>query len=440
MIVVDFPDPTNFSIGKLYTTSFYALVDQHLLAGGYAVVQTTSPLIARKQLLDRRDDDRGGRPHGVTPYHAHVPSFGEWGFIIASRRPFAHADGACPPGLRFLDRCRPAGAVRVSARHGARAGRGRTACRTRCWCRPSRKNGASVQPMTRADRRGARGAAARWRARWRLARRTTQRRVTSAAGSARTPSAATACATPRHGAPASRRCSIAAACIVVGAGVAGLRGGARADARRRRRRASARPRGRAPAATAAATRSPACACPLGAHYLPVPGEAAIEVHRAARRARPAPRSSTAGRSTTSASLCHSPQERLFIDGHWHEGLLPPVEALPLPSAPRRWPQYRRFAPPSTRAGRARRRFAIPTARSRWSAGTGALDAMTFAALARRAAVCARRRLRWYLDYCCRDDYGAGAAQVSAWAGLHYFASRHGFHAPGDDGATSATAC
>ncbi|HEY1393507.1 MAG TPA: hypothetical protein VFV25_09015, partial [Methylibium sp.] len=45
--------------------------------------------------------------------------------------------------------------------------------------------------------------------------------------------------------------------------------------------------------------------------------------------------------------------------------------------------------------------------------------------------------RWllgYLDYCCRDDYGAGLAQVSAWAGLHYFASRHGFHAPGEDDA------
>ena len=40
-------------------------------------------------------------------------------------------------------------------------------------------------------------------------------------------------------------------------------------------------------------------------------------------------------------------------------------------------------------------------------------------------------LRWYLDYCCRDDYGAGSASVSAWAGLHYFASRHGFNAAGD---------
>jgi hypothetical protein len=42
-------------------------------------------------------------------------------------------------------------------------------------------------------------------------------------------------------------------------------------------------------------------------------------------------------------------------------------------------------------------------------------------------------LRWYLDYCCRDDYGAGSATVSGWAGLHYFASRHGFHAPGGAG-------
>lgn len=39
-------------------------------------------------------------------------------------------------------------------------------------------------------------------------------------------------------------------------------------------------------------------------------------------------------------------------------------------------------------------------------------------------------LRWYLDYCCRDDFGAGSARISAWAGVHYFASRHGFHVPG----------
>ena len=99
-IVVDFPDPTNFSIGKLYTRSFYELVEHHLSASGYAVVQTTSPLIARKSFWTVATTIEAA---GLTtaPYHAHVPSFGEWGFIVASRRPFRLAP-ALPAGLRFL--------------------------------------------------------------------------------------------------------------------------------------------------------------------------------------------------------------------------------------------------------------------------------------------------------------------------------------------------
>jgi spermidine synthase len=101
VIVVDFPDPTNFSLGKLYTTSFYRLVDQHLSAGGYAAVQTTSPLIARKSFWTVVATlEAVGLT--ATPYHAHVPSFGEWGFVLASRRPW-HTPAALPPGLRFLD-------------------------------------------------------------------------------------------------------------------------------------------------------------------------------------------------------------------------------------------------------------------------------------------------------------------------------------------------
>ncbi len=100
VIVVDFPDPTNFSLGKLYTTSFYQLLDQHLAADGFAVVQTTSPLIARRSFWTVAATlEAVGLT--VTPYHAHVPSFGEWGFIIAGRRPF-RAPAALPPGLRFL--------------------------------------------------------------------------------------------------------------------------------------------------------------------------------------------------------------------------------------------------------------------------------------------------------------------------------------------------
>lgn len=101
VIVVDFPDPTNFAIGKLYTNSFYALLDQRLAASGYAVVQTTSPLVARKSFwtVVATIESVG---LAATPYHAHVPSFGEWGFVIASRRPW-RLPAALPGGLRFLD-------------------------------------------------------------------------------------------------------------------------------------------------------------------------------------------------------------------------------------------------------------------------------------------------------------------------------------------------
>jgi len=101
VIVVDFPDPTNFSIGKLYTSSFYALLEQRLAASGYAVVQTTSPLVARQSFwtVVTTIESVGLR---ATPYHAHVPSFGEWGFVIASRRPFRQPT-EMPAGLKFLD-------------------------------------------------------------------------------------------------------------------------------------------------------------------------------------------------------------------------------------------------------------------------------------------------------------------------------------------------
>jgi len=100
VIVVDFPDPTNFAIGKLYTNSFYALLDKRLAADGYAVVQTTSPLVARKSFwtVVSTIESVGLR---AVPYHAHVPSFGEWGYVIASRRPYRLPE-LLPGGLRFL--------------------------------------------------------------------------------------------------------------------------------------------------------------------------------------------------------------------------------------------------------------------------------------------------------------------------------------------------
>ena len=100
VIVIDFPDPTNFSLGKLYTTSFYQRADQALAAGGFLVVQTTSPLFARKSYWTVVATlEAVGLT--TTPLHVHVPSFGEWGFVIASRRPW-QPPRKLPAGLRFL--------------------------------------------------------------------------------------------------------------------------------------------------------------------------------------------------------------------------------------------------------------------------------------------------------------------------------------------------
>ena len=100
VIIVDFPDPTNFSIGKLYTNTFYALLAQRLSASGYAVIQTTSPLVARQSFWTVATTIESVGLH-ATPYHANVPTFGEWGYIIASHRPW-HMPASLPEGLRFL--------------------------------------------------------------------------------------------------------------------------------------------------------------------------------------------------------------------------------------------------------------------------------------------------------------------------------------------------
>jgi spermidine synthase len=99
-IVADFPDPSNFSIGKLYTTAFFARVRPALAQDGAFVVQCTSPFVARKSFWCI---DETLRASGLVtrPYHCYVPSFGEWGYILAAHRPTA-GELRLPAGLRFL--------------------------------------------------------------------------------------------------------------------------------------------------------------------------------------------------------------------------------------------------------------------------------------------------------------------------------------------------
>lgn len=99
-IVVDFPDPTSYALGKLYTTTFYQLLARHIRPQGLAVVQTTSPLYAPKSywMINNTAQSAGLLP---TAYHALVPSFGEWGFMLLSRKPYQLPE-SIPVHTRFL--------------------------------------------------------------------------------------------------------------------------------------------------------------------------------------------------------------------------------------------------------------------------------------------------------------------------------------------------
>jgi spermidine synthase len=81
--IIDFPDPSSFALGKLYSVPFYGLVKKHLAAKGLMVVQSTSPFFAPHAYwtVDATLREVGLRTY---PYHAYVPSFGEWGFVLAS--------------------------------------------------------------------------------------------------------------------------------------------------------------------------------------------------------------------------------------------------------------------------------------------------------------------------------------------------------------------
>jgi spermidine synthase len=99
-VIIDFPDPTNFSLGKLYTTAFYRLLGHHVAEHGQIVVQSTSPLFARQSFWCIVETLEAAK-FVTRPYHVYVPSFGEWGFILAGRKAW-EAPEKLPADLKFL--------------------------------------------------------------------------------------------------------------------------------------------------------------------------------------------------------------------------------------------------------------------------------------------------------------------------------------------------
>ena len=99
-VLIDLPDPSNYSIGKLYSSTFYKLLHQVLTDRSIVVVQSTSPLVARHSFWCVNNTLEASGYH-TAPYHAYVPSFGEWGYVIASRSKYIPPK-SYPAGLKYV--------------------------------------------------------------------------------------------------------------------------------------------------------------------------------------------------------------------------------------------------------------------------------------------------------------------------------------------------
>ncbi|MEA2491526.1 MAG: hypothetical protein QOH21_3318 [Acidobacteriota bacterium] len=163
--------------------------------------------------------------------------------------------------------------------------------------------------------------------------------------------------------------------------------------------------------------SPVSAHPWGAHYVPEPSPENVTLRRLLSEM-----GVMDGASPAEQFLCRDPEERIFASGRWYEGLylyagasnedLRQLHAFEAEVA--KWVAWR--------DGKGRRAFVIPTRFGSDDAEVTALDRLSMRAwLDARGLTSAR--LRWLVDYACRDDYGLRLEHTSAWAGLFYFASR-----------------
>ncbi len=170
--------------------------------------------------------------------------------------------------------------------------------------------------------------------------------------------------------------------------------------------------------------------PWGAHYVPLPTKenrtltSLLGEMGALSRESPEPE----GREEL---LIRAPEERLFVNGSWQEGLFPRALA-----SDRDREELARFQREidrwvGWRDAKGRRAFALPLHRSSDDAEVTALD-RTSAADWFDAQGFSSKPLRWYLEYACRDDYGLALDQTSAWALLFYFSAR--VPAPGHESA------
>ena len=123
-------------------------------------------------------------------------------------------------------------------------------------------------------------------------------------------------------------------------------------------------------------------------------------------------------------LCHAPDERLFIKGRWQQSLIPSFSLSAVEQQ-----QFRDFFEYThslqNKKGRdGKYLFSIPVDQSSQDVDWLKLDQISFTDFLNQKSWL-NPALNWYVNYCCRDDFGIDANLTSAWAGLHYFSSRNG---------------
>ena len=174
-----------------------------------------------------------------------------------------------------------------------------------------------------------------------------------------------------------------------------------------------------------AGQSPVSAYPWGAHYLPLPSSEAGYVGELLRELGVEQGRSAAGKPIYDERyLCATPQERVYRNGLWHNGLVPQLGLAPGEQAQLQAFQARMEALKVLRGNDGRRVFAIPMELSSHDPAWRALDAIPFDQWLNEHGFTAPS-VHWLANYACRDDYGMAHQQTSAWAGLHYFACRNG---------------
>ncbi len=179
----------------------------------------------------------------------------------------------------------------------------------------------------------------------------------------------------------------------------------------------------APGGTARSGRNEVSAYPWAAHYVPVPSPQNRPLVALLEEVGAVTGRDAAGRPVYAEDmLCRDPQERVFFRGQWYEGLYPRVGA-----PPEELRQLRRFEQITARwaawrDAHGRRAFDLPRWRGSDADEVRALDRGSMAEWLKEQGLDSPR-LRWFVEYGCRDDFGSTLGQTSAWAGLHYFAAR-----------------